>query len=90
MRFEIEKDLVVRVPRGSYTITKNVVVDSEVLNSYADQYVASLQDPSSDCYVEQASASFLPAVVFDGCFETCADCEAALLDGKTKTSRGIV
>ena len=78
------ENLQVPVPRGSYSITKNVVVNQEALDKYVDQYVASLTDEDSPCYIPPTDIEFLPPSEFDGCFKTCEECEEALLDGRTK------
>ncbi|OEK09132.1 hypothetical protein A8C32_10380 [Flavivirga aquatica] len=80
--FEI-KDLIVSVPRGSYRITKKLVVNKDALDDYANMYVELLTDEEKggDCYIPKSEVNFLPPIEFDGCFETCADCEKALLKG---------
>ncbi|QKX05215.1 RHS repeat protein [Aquimarina sp. TRL1] len=67
------------VPRGSYTISKSLSVDREALASYADAYVARLQDANDACYISPEEVSNLPVLSFEGCFMTCSECEAALL-----------
>jgi len=81
--YKIE-DLVVSVPRGSYRIVKNLRVNKETLDAYADAYVASLTDETSACYIPPSNPVFLPPITIDGCFESCKECEDALFEGKTE------
>lgn len=75
--FEIP-NLVVDVPRGSYTINKKLVVNKETLEQYADEYVARLTTVGDDCYIAPEVITTLPDTLIDGCFTTCAECEDAL------------
>ncbi|PKV51934.1 YD repeat-containing protein [Aquimarina sp. MAR_2010_214] len=67
------------VKRGSYSITKSLVVSRESLEAYADAYVKKLQDKNDACYVSPEEVTNLPVLSFEGCFVTCEDCEKALI-----------
>ena len=64
------------VKRGSFGISKTLKVNPETVAAYAEQYVAMLRDPGSDCYVDPAFVGPAPLVV-EGCFSTAEEC----LDG---------
>ncbi|WP_035088283.1 DUF6443 domain-containing protein, partial [Aquimarina muelleri] len=66
-----------RVKRGGYSIIKSLIVNQEALERYANEYVVKLQDENDVCYVDPEAD--LPVLTFEGCFVTCADCEAALI-----------
>lgn len=68
-----------RVKRGGYSITKSLIVNQEALERYANEYVVKLQNKNDACYVSPEEVSDLPVLSFEGCFVTCADCEAALV-----------
>ena len=57
---------------GTYTVYKDLRVNEETLETYADDYVASLQDEDSSCYIAPFELN-LP----DTCNISCAEC----LDG---------
>ena len=70
----------VEVERGSYSIVKELVVNANSLNAYADGFVAKMLDPNDACYVDpELVYPSIPAAILEGCFTTCADCEQALL-----------
>ena len=71
-------DFNVDLTRGNFSVVKNLAVDADALNAYADQYVLDLQDPSEECYIDPELAIPFPGIE-DGCFTTCADCEEALI-----------
>jgi len=77
--FDEVSDLAVEVPRGSYTINKKLVVNKNKLEEYADAYVARLTTVGDDCYIAPEVITTLPDTLIDGCFTSCADCEAALI-----------
>ncbi len=58
---------------GTYSLTKDLRINEDVLNNYADEYVALLINPSSDCYADPAG--FAPNVDFlSDCDLTCDEC----------------
>jgi len=65
------------VQRGTFTITKNLVVYRTVAEMYADAYIAKLQDPGDDCYVDPTVISPAPLII-DGCFSSCEECEESI------------
>ncbi|WP_024771412.1 polymorphic toxin-type HINT domain-containing protein [Aquimarina macrocephali] len=67
------------VKRGSYSITKSLVVSREALEEYADAYVKKLQDKNDACYISPEEVTNLPVLSFEGCFVTCKECEDALI-----------
>ncbi|WP_106792837.1 DUF6443 domain-containing protein [Aquimarina sp. Aq78] len=67
------------VKRGSYSITKSLVVSREALEEYADAYVKKLQDKNDACYISPEEVTNLPVLSFEGCFVTCKECEDALV-----------
>ncbi|WP_298320821.1 DUF6443 domain-containing protein [uncultured Aquimarina sp.] len=70
------KDVV--TPRGSFRITKNLTINKEALEEYADDYIRRLQDPNDDCYITTEQVSSLPPINIEGCFVTCSDCVEAM------------
>ncbi len=70
--------LEIPVKRGAFTITKKLMVDSEALKAYVDDYISRLQDPNDPCYVEPQSISPSP-LFLDDCFSSCEECEQSLL-----------
>ncbi|MBQ4821407.1 RHS repeat protein, partial [Aquimarina sp. MMG016] len=68
----------VNVSRGSYNITKSLVINSAALESYAADYIRRLQDPTDVCYISPDEVSDLPPLSFEGCFVTCEQCVQAL------------
>ncbi len=69
----------VNVPRGSYSIVKNLTVDRDKLEAYADDYITKLTTEGAPCYIEPEEVSTLPEVLFEGCFISCEECEEALI-----------
>ena len=57
---------------GTYTFQKDLRINEETLNIYANDYLAKLQDPSSDCYIDPSA--FAPEASLTGCFTTCEEC----------------
>ncbi|EZH71527.1 hypothetical protein ATO12_06890 [Aquimarina atlantica] len=72
-------EFVAPVKRGSYSITKSLVVSREALEEYADAYVKKLQDKNDACYISPEEVTNLPVLSFEGCFVTCKECEDALV-----------
>ncbi|WP_147415982.1 RHS repeat-associated core domain-containing protein [Ulvibacterium marinum] len=68
----------VSLERGNFSIVKNLIVNPDMLQEYADKYVLDLQDPTKECYIDPDLALPFPNIEDDGCFTTCADCENAL------------
>jgi hypothetical protein len=66
---------------GSYSLLKELKVNKEVLNAYADEYIRKLTTPptkdfpQSECYIPQNS--FAPAISID-CDTDCSECEASI------------
>jgi RHS repeat-associated protein len=70
------KEFSATLNEGSYTVSKELVVDETTMNEYADEYILSLQDPNSDCFVDPNN--FLPDVSLDGCVDFCHTCLVGL------------
>ncbi|MFL9843551.1 RHS repeat domain-containing protein [Flavobacterium rhizosphaerae] len=60
---------------GNYTLFKELRVNKEALNNYADFYESQLRDPNSECYVDPGI--FAPVLEID-CETTCADCRESI------------
>ncbi|MBQ4819099.1 RHS repeat-associated core domain-containing protein [Aquimarina sp. MMG016] len=73
-------EFVASVKRGSYSVTKSLVINKDSLELYADQYVLRLQDPNDACYISPEEVSDLPVLSFEGCFISCEECEEALIN----------
>ncbi len=60
---------------GTYTLYKNLQINEEVLNNYANHYIAKLQDPNnSNCYINPDD--FAPDASIIGCEDmTCTECK---------------
>ncbi len=71
-------DFELNLSRGAFSIVKNLVVNPDTLEEYADAYIAKLMDPAEDCYINPELAEPFPDVE-DGCFVSCAECEQSLL-----------
>ncbi len=67
------------VKRGSYSITKSLMINQEALSTYVEQYLAKLQDPNDPCYISPEEVSNFE-ISINGCFVTCEECEQALVD----------
>jgi len=63
---------------GAYGITKDLVIDDEILDYFADDYVRRLRLTTNDCIVPFEA-------IEDGCFETCDECVESLVPGQTST-----
>lgn len=73
----------VDITRGSFSLIKRLIVDKGSLAAYADDFVKKLRTPGDACYIDPSLLVPFPedALDFDGgCFTTCADCEAALIE----------
>lgn len=66
------------VNRGTFSISKELRVNQEKLEEYADDYIARLQDENDPCY-QPLDGIAPPPILIDGCFTSCADCEASFL-----------
>ncbi|MFL0185004.1 polymorphic toxin-type HINT domain-containing protein [Tenacibaculum maritimum] len=67
------KPFEVVLPIGDYTITKKLTVQKDSLNYFADQYIASLQDPENEeCYIDPSD--FAPNVDVKSCLTVCHLC----------------
>ncbi|PKP12739.1 MAG: hypothetical protein CVU08_09030 [Bacteroidetes bacterium HGW-Bacteroidetes-3] len=73
-------ETIVNVKRGTFAIAKNLIVNDSLVNIYADDYVARLQDPSDPCFVALESIAPTP-LILDGCFTTCQECKDSLVEG---------
>ncbi|QXP58414.1 3-coathanger stack domain-containing protein [Olleya sp. HaHaR_3_96] len=64
--------------RGTFMVTKNLTVNRDKLEEYADDYIIRLTDENSACY--QALETITPEPIFiDGCFSTCLECEQSII-----------
>lgn len=59
---------------GNYNIVKEIIVDDEVLNNYAEDYISRLK--VEGCVI--CPDALDPEAVLEGCFQTCEECVAAL------------
>ncbi|MCD9611929.1 RHS repeat-associated core domain-containing protein [Tenacibaculum maritimum] len=67
------KPFEVVLPIGDYTITKKLTVQKDSLHYFADQYIASLQDPENEeCYIDPSD--FAPNVDVKSCLTVCHLC----------------
>ncbi|MDY8138497.1 DUF6443 domain-containing protein, partial [Aquimarina sp. 2201CG5-10] len=71
-------EFVAPVKRGSYSITKSLMINKDSLELYAAQYLERLKDPNDVCYISPEEVSDLPELSLEGCFVTCEECEEAL------------
>ncbi|WP_299254015.1 RHS repeat-associated core domain-containing protein [uncultured Aquimarina sp.] len=64
----------VRLNTGTYTFSKVLQIDHNVLDRYASDYRDKLQDPDplNNCYIDPSQ--FAPSATFDSCFTTCEEC----------------
>ncbi|WP_203258194.1 RHS repeat-associated core domain-containing protein [Hyunsoonleella ulvae] len=58
---------------GTYTLYKNLTIDENVLNNYANDYISQLKDSSSSCYINPDG--FAPEAEIEGCDLTCDECK---------------
>ncbi|TGV01073.1 3-coathanger stack domain-containing protein [Flavivirga rizhaonensis] len=72
-------DFTLDVPRGSYSIIKNLVVNKDTLETYADQFIKKLSTPGDACYIDPTVVVPIPTEIIDGCFVSCEDCESSLI-----------
>lgn len=61
------------VKRGTFSVSKKLQVNAEVLNDYADEYLRRLTDPTNLCYVDSVNIIPIP-VITDSCFTSTEDC----------------
>ncbi|NQY07259.1 MAG: hypothetical protein HRT68_13975, partial [Flavobacteriaceae bacterium] len=61
---------------GSYTLYKNLQINESSFENATNQYLASLTDESSACYIDPSA--FSPDTSIEDCFETCTECEDTL------------
>ncbi|WP_298545838.1 RHS repeat-associated core domain-containing protein [uncultured Aquimarina sp.] len=67
----------VKLYTGSYTISKKITIDPQVLATYADEYIAFIQDPTNEgCYINPED--FAPKAQLTDCFTSCEDCVTSL------------
>ncbi len=71
-------NFVVNVPRGSFNIAKNLLVNGDALETFADEFVERLRTATDPCYIDPNLLLPFPDAVVDGCFTTCDDCVLAL------------
>ncbi len=72
-----EQQFEATLDQGKYTLTKELKVNEDALNTYADDYLLKLQDPSNAaCYVDPLG--FAPDASIDTCGLTCATCSLAI------------
>ncbi|KGO78770.1 hypothetical protein Q763_16720, partial [Flavobacterium beibuense F44-8] len=62
---------------GTYTLSKDVRINNESLETYADDYMARISDPSNPCYVNPDN--FSPNASIEDCNVTCSECEISLV-----------
>src|SRR6218665_1943818 len=61
---------------GSYTLLKELKIDADVLNAYADDYINYLKTPESNCYIPQRD--FVSSNADNSCTTDCTDCKTKL------------
>ncbi|WP_143032150.1 hypothetical protein [Tenacibaculum sp. MAR_2009_124] len=57
---------------GTYSVTKKLQVNKDSLNYFADQYIESLKDSTSTCYVDPNA--FATNISLAGCLDVCQLC----------------
>ncbi|MEW4923131.1 RHS repeat-associated core domain-containing protein [Algibacter sp. 2305UL17-15] len=59
---------------GTYTLYKDLKINKDVLNNYANHYLQKLQDSTNlGCYINPND--FAPNAILEGCYKTCQECE---------------
>ncbi|OWP79660.1 hypothetical protein BWK62_00010 [Flavobacterium oreochromis] len=67
----------IKLIKGDYKISKELVVDKEVLNRYADDYVRKISDPKNPCFPKVDLHDTV--VLTQNCNTTCVTCENSLM-----------
>ena len=71
-------DSILKLPAGSFGITKLLKVNKEALDGYAADYIDKISDPNNAaCFIDPNG--FAPDALLDGCFVSCEDCKQGLL-----------
>ncbi len=66
------------VKRGAFMVTKNLTVNRDKLEEYADNYISRLTNENDPCY--KPLKEIVPEPEFiDGCFTSCEECEQSVL-----------
>ena len=66
------KSVTTALPIDSYTFTKRLSVNQDILNAQADAYISQFQDSLSSCYVDPSA--FTPKVAVQSCLTVCHLC----------------
>jgi len=67
------------VKRGTFMVTKNLTVNRDKLEEYADDYITRLTDENDPCF--KPLETIVPEPLFiDGCFSNCLECEQSITD----------
>ncbi len=74
------------IDRGTFSIQKILTVDQEKLETYADNYIARLQDANDACYIPQTE--LVPPLIIENCGFDCETCAAALMEGYPNDPEG--
>lgn len=72
---------------GSYNIIKDLRVDEEVLEFYAEDYVRRLQLSNDGCLLSADDLS--PSATSSGCYSTCQECVDLFMNGNA-TEEGAI
>ncbi|AXT18305.1 hypothetical protein D1817_00010 [Flavobacteriaceae bacterium] len=68
-------ETIANVDRGTFTVSKTLTVNDSVVEAYADNYIARLQDENDPCYVAPTTITPEP-IIIDDCDVSCEECEA--------------
>ena len=63
---------------GNYLLLKELKVNKEVLNDYADSYMAKIMNPSSSCYIKPSDFSNFNSATTITCETTCEECNTSI------------
>ena len=63
---------------GNYSLLKELKVNKEVLNDYADKYMAKITDSSSSCYINPSDFLNFSSTTNITCETTCEECIASI------------
>lgn len=61
---------------GAYSIVKDLTINKDLLNLYADDYINRLKNPSDTCY--KNPLDFAPSTLINLCNLTCQNCETTI------------
>ena len=70
---------------GSYNVIKDLFLDEEALERYADDYINRLQE--LECLVD--AGDITPNAAYEGCFSTCDECVEAFMNGHSTEAAAI-